>query len=71
MRVVDLDRDGFCEMGADLNDDLDCADEGEPGDTVDAFPLDPTVYPGAPENCVDAKDNDQNGVIDWRFTREA
>ena len=25
---------------------------------------DPTVYPGAPENCRDMKDNDLNGTID-------
>src|SRR5690606_26240450 len=62
----DHDRDGFCLVGADDNGDGDCDDPGEqrepieqPGDESSPLgtDLDPTVYPGAPENCLDRKDN--------------
>ncbi|MCA9529405.1 MAG: hypothetical protein KC543_04640, partial [Myxococcales bacterium] len=60
----DLDGDGYCEPGRDLDGDGACDGEGEATDDMDAAPLDATVYPGAPENCYDGKDNDQNGQID-------
>jgi hypothetical protein len=60
----DGDHDGFCEVGSDLNADGDCSDDGEPSGPVDAAPADPTIYPGAPENCIDGRDNDQDGSID-------
>jgi hypothetical protein len=61
---VDADRDGFCEIGHDVNGDRDCADADEQDGPVDMAPTDPTVYPGAPENCLDERDNDQDGAID-------
>ncbi|MEM9068709.1 MAG: MopE-related protein [Myxococcota bacterium] len=66
----DRDGDGWCEVGRDGNGDGDCADADEQAtDTsdptmVDLAPDDSTVYPGAPENCFDRKDNDQDGLID-------
>lgn len=69
----DHDGDGFCLVGRDTNDDGDCDDEGEqggpteqPGDASSPLgtDLDPTVYPGAPENCLDRKDNDLDGIVD-------
>ena len=62
----DHDGDGWCNVGPDLNGDFDCSDDGEqvgPGDVGPAA-SDPTSYPGAPENCLDRKDNDLNGVVD-------
>lgn len=78
----DHDRDGFCLVGRDVNGDGDCDDAGEqggptelPGDERNPYgtDLDPTVYPGAPENCLDGLDNDLNGTIDdpERCTRDA
>ncbi|MAQ19059.1 MAG: hypothetical protein CMN30_30200 [Sandaracinus sp.] len=61
---LDFDGDGWCGVGQDLNGDGDCSDEGEQAGPADAAPNDSTVYPGAPENCFDMKDNDQNGLID-------
>jgi MYXO-CTERM domain-containing protein len=73
----DHDLDGYCLVGRDMNDDGDCSDEGEqsgptevPGPVGSTPPEsygtdnDPTVYPGAPENCRDMKDNDLNGIVD-------
>ena len=65
----DSDRDGWCDVGQDLNEDGDCSDENEQNgiddeSMRDAEPEDSTVYPGAPENCLDMKDNDQDGLID-------
>ena len=65
----DIDGDAWCIVGQDLNDDRDCADEDEQAglndETMrDSRPEDSTVFPGAPENCLDRKDNDQDGLID-------
>ncbi len=60
----DYDHDGYCRIGRDLDGDGTCDGAGEqegPGDLVGA---DPSIYPGAPENCIDRKDNDQDGQID-------
>ena len=73
LRYTDHDRDGFCLVGADLNGDGDCADEGEQEGPTEVAggesnplgtDLDPTVYPGAPENCLDEVDNDLDGTVD-------
>ena len=60
----DLDNDGYCVRGQDLNDDGDCSDPSEQNRTSDAAPEDPTINPGADENCFDGKDNDQDGSAD-------
>ena len=60
----DVDRDGVCVLGRDLTGDFDCADADEQTGEVDAAPTDPTIYPGAPENCIDRRDNDQDGATD-------
>ncbi|MCB9617693.1 MAG: hypothetical protein H6722_35105 [Sandaracinus sp.] len=60
----DFDGDAWCGVGQDLNGDGDCSDAGEQEGPADARPNDPTVYPGAPENCVDMRDNDQDGMVD-------
>jgi MYXO-CTERM domain-containing protein len=73
LTYVDHDRDGYCIVGRDGNGDRDCDDAGEQGgpseipttaEPILGTDLDPTVYPGAPENCLDRKDNDMNGVVD-------
>ncbi len=69
----DHDLDGWCLVGHDENDDGDCDDAGEQGGDTEVAgdasnplgtDLDPTVYPGAPENCLDRVDNDLDGVVD-------
>ncbi len=64
MDYLDHDGDGWCAVGEDVNADGDCSDVGEQEGPADAAPFDSTVFPGAPENCLDRKDNDQNGIID-------
>ena len=61
---LDFDGDGWCAVGNDRNADGDCSDEGEQEGPADDAPRDSTVFPGAPENCFDRKDNDQNGLVD-------
>ena len=61
---LDADGDGWCIVGPDLDGDGTCDDEGEQVGPADAAPRDPTIYPGAPENCFDGKDNDQDGFTD-------
>jgi MYXO-CTERM domain-containing protein len=63
-RYLDFDRDGWCEIGPDTNGDGDCSDTAEQGGGTDAAPYDPTIYPSARENCLDRKDNDQDGAVD-------
>ncbi|MFK7987455.1 MAG: MopE-related protein [Sandaracinaceae bacterium] len=71
----DIDGDGFCLVGQDLNDDGDCSDEGERSDLSEwsgeedpqsptGTEGDPTRYPGAPENCTDMEDDDLDGMVD-------
>ncbi len=60
---ADLDGDGWCIVGRDDDGDGLCA-EDELGELGDAEPRDATVYPSAPENCVDLRDNDQDGLVD-------
>ncbi|MEM6956086.1 MAG: MopE-related protein [Myxococcota bacterium] len=67
---LDADGDGFCLYGEDMNSDGDCDDTGEQyGEGVqgDLINDDPNIYPGAPENCADFRDNDQNGAADLGF----
>ncbi|MEM1415716.1 MAG: putative metal-binding motif-containing protein [Myxococcota bacterium] len=64
MDYFDIDNDGWCIVGQDLNDDQDCSDEGEQEGPADTAFDDPTVYPFAPENCTDGKDNDLDGTAD-------
>lgn len=64
MDYFDFDRDGWCGVGPDLNADRDCSDTGEQVGPEDAAPQDPTINPGADENCFDRKDNDQDGTVD-------
>ncbi|MBX3246415.1 MAG: putative metal-binding motif-containing protein [Myxococcales bacterium] len=61
---VDHDRDGWCTVGPDLDRNGDCSGPDEQGEIGDWAPRDPTIYPQAPENCFDLKDNDQDGLID-------
>ena len=64
MNYLDFDRDGWCQIGPDVNVDGDCSDAGEQGGGTDAAPYDATVNPSAHENCLDRKDNDQDGTTD-------
>jgi hypothetical protein len=61
----DEDRDGYCTIGRDMDGDFFCDDAGEQTADVDSAPNDSTVFPGAPENCFDHKDNDQDGTADF------
>ncbi len=57
--LLDLDGDGFCEMGIDQNDDGDCLDEDEgTEDLQDCDEENPDINPGAEELCFDEIDND-------------
>lgn len=62
----DVDLDGYCLVGQDMNDDADCSDAGEQGGPTEtaASNTDPTTYPGAPENCFDGTDNNLDGTVD-------
>ncbi len=66
--VTDRDGDHYCPMGHDLNNDRDCIDNGENGNPVDCDDTRITVYPAAPENCIDTFDNDCDGAIDLADT---
>ncbi len=66
---LDRDGDGWCPLGRDGTGDGDCVDPGEqapaPSPTMtDLDDEDPSTYPGAPENCIDRRDNDQDSRID-------
>lgn len=68
--AVDSDCDGtlvddFDDLDVDgLPDCVDPDDDGDGAlDTVDCAPLDPSVFPGAPE-IVDGRDNDCDGIVD-------
>lgn len=63
----DRDGDGWCLIGRDMNADGDCSDADEQageGEPVDFDDFDSSVFPNAPENCFDGKDNDRNGDTD-------
>ncbi|MCU0672646.1 MAG: MopE-related protein [Myxococcota bacterium] len=60
---ADLDRDGWCEVGLDADGDGVCS-ATELNALGDAAPADATVFPWASENCLDGRDNDQDGVVD-------
>ena len=60
----DDDGDGWCEVGIDLNGDMDCLDAGEATADSDCDDGAPAVNPGATEDCGDGIDNDCNGEID-------
>lgn len=65
----DLDGDGWCEVGPDLDANGTCTESGEQAGVSDASMRDrvvddSTIFPGAPENCFDRKDNDQDDLID-------
>ena len=63
----DSDRDGWCVIGRDTDNDGNCSSDDEvmaANGLSDAAPDDPTIYPMAPENCFDGLDNDQDGNAD-------
>ncbi|MEQ1504052.1 MAG: putative metal-binding motif-containing protein [Myxococcota bacterium] len=63
----DLDGDGYCPDGQDLNADASCADPGEwDAASVDCAEGDGGVHPGAAEDC-DGADDDCDGQIDEGF----
>jgi len=58
---------GTCEAGVCVTVPRDNDGDGEPPPQCggnDCNDLNPNTYPGAPENCFDADDNDCNGVAD-------
>ncbi len=63
----DLDADGFCPRGTDLNGDGNCTGPGE-NRGHDCDDQDPTINSGAPEDtvplCKDGADNDCDGKTD-------
>lgn len=63
----DVDGDGYCPLGTDLNMDGDCNDKGENVGS-DCNDANPAVYRGAAENtvalCKDGIDNDCDGNAD-------
>jgi len=61
---VDGDGDGFCAAGRDENGDALCDASGEPGSAGDCDDALSNVYAGAPENCIDERDNDCDDDID-------
>lgn len=62
--VVDVDQDGYCPMGRDLNADRLCSGAGETTTDVDCDDTNLLVRPGAPENCQDGIDNDCDTLVD-------
>lgn len=60
----DEDRDGFCPAGRDEDEDFLCDQRGEAGEGVDCDDALSNVYDGAPENCIDERDNDCDGDAD-------
>ncbi len=60
----DEDRDGFCPGGRDGDGDFLCDQSGEAGGGVDCDDSLSNVYEGAPENCIDERDNDCDGDAD-------
>jgi MYXO-CTERM domain-containing protein len=61
---VDADGDGFCAAGRDENNDFLCDASGEPGPAGDCDDTLSNVYAGAPENCIDKRDNDCDEDVD-------
>ena len=72
---LDIDMDGYCLAGSDMNDDGDCADAGEQGSPSEwDAAMDPHSttgtegnalrYPGAPEHCFNMIDEDLDGLVD-------
>lgn len=61
--LFDIDHDGYCWFGRDMNADHDCLDTGEKtaGDT-DCNDADPLVNSGATELCTNNVDDDCNGL---------
>ena len=62
--VVDHDADGFCPRGEDHDGDGTCIGARDATSAVDCDDDEPTVFPGASENCGDHLDNDCNGLLD-------
>ena len=54
----DADGDGFCVVGRDTNADSLCDARNEQSAMGDCDEGRPNVFPGAPENCIDGRDND-------------
>lgn len=61
---VDNDGDGFCVAGRDEDGDGLCDGDGEPGAQGDCDDALSNVFAGAPENCIDARDNDCDDDVD-------
>lgn len=60
----DLDHDGYCPAGRDQDGDFLCDGDAEPGSDGDCDETLPNVHGGAPENCIDERDNDCDGDAD-------
>lgn len=58
----DVDQDGFCWFGRDLNADRDCRDAGENTLDFDCDDARADVNPNAVEICTNAYDDDCNGL---------
>ncbi len=62
--LIDMDGDGFCPNGQDLNDNGNCAGNNEIGIAADCDDDNADAYPDAAEVCTDGFDNDCDGDTD-------
>lgn len=63
---VDADEDGYCPIGRDLDGNGNCNDPGEIDAGFDCDDSEMSVNPGATEICTDFRDNDCDGLADFR-----